>query len=171
MTPSFNSLTIMKTMLMAAVSVFLLNSCVFDSPFESNAKIPVDANLLGRWEEVSEKDPNRMLVLQHSANEYLVQYPVNEKGMFFRAYPVNLDGVTCIQLQLIGTAEGPVKVVDRKYHLFKVTAKDDSMEMSSIDPEVLGIKSGDPAALKAAFIKHKDDPGLFAKPGIFKRVK
>lgn len=161
----------MKTLLMAAVSMFLLNSCVFDSPFESNAKIPTDANLLGRWDEVSEKNPNRMLVLQHSANEYMVQYPVKENGMFFRAYPVDLGGVTYVQLQLIGTAEGPVKAEDRKYHLFKVTAKEDSMELCAINPEALGIKSGNPAALKAAFAKHKDDPGLFAKPSVFKRVK
>lgn len=161
----------MKTLLIATASILLLNSCIFESPFEAAAKIPVDARLLGRWEEITEKAPNRMLVLQHSANEYLVQYPTNDDGMFFRAYPIDLDGSTFIQVQLIGSAEGPVKVADRKYHLFKITAKDDSLEMRSINPDVLGTKTGDSAALKAAFLKHKNNPKLFDDPGVFKRMK
>lgn len=152
----------------------LLNSCVFESPFETEAKIPVDTALLGRWESIP-ADPKRaaqrMLVLQHSANEYLVEYPVGEKAMFFRAFAVSLAGAEFIQIQLIGTAAGTVKPGDRKYHLLEVSVDGDALEMRTINPEVLGSDLGDSAQMKAAFIGHKNDPKLFSEPEKFRRIE
>ena len=85
----------MKSLLAAVIPLLMLSSCVFESPFETAARIPTDTRLLGRWEEVPDKpdaQPERMLVLQHSANEYVVEYPVGAKAMFFRAYAVQLEG-------------------------------------------------------------------------------
>lgn len=164
----------MKTLLTAAASLFLLNSCVFESPFETVAKYPVEPGLLGRWEEIQETpdgSPDRMLVLQNAPDDYVVEYPVGEKAMFFRAFAVELAGAKYIQVQLIGNQENTVKPGERKYHLVKVTAAGDEMEMSTIDPEVLGKDLGDPARMKAAFTEHKDDPGLFEKPAKFRRIK
>ena len=164
----------MKTMLTAIVSLLLLNSCVFESPFESESKSPVDGKLLGRWEEVSDKaddKANKMLVLQHSANEYVVEYPVGAEAMYFRAFAIELSGGKYIQIQLIGSADKPLKAEDRKYHLLKVSAVDDAMEMRTIDPEVLGREGGTTEQLKAAFAAHKDDPKLFAEPARFRRMK
>jgi hypothetical protein len=162
----------MKALISAMVSLFVLNSCVFEEPFESKAIVPVDQALVGCWNEVP-KDPaavpNRMLVLQHSENEYLVQYPVGEKAMFFRAFAVTLAGGSFIQIQLIGAAEGPVKPADRKYHLLKVSVNGDAMEMWTINPDALGKNLGDPARMKAAFIAHKDDAGLFTESGKFRK--
>ena len=164
----------MKSLLTAILALIFLNSCVFETPFESAAKIPVDLKLLGRWEGVAAKpdvEPERMLVLQHSANEYVVEYPTGDKAMFFRAYAVELEGQPYIQIQLLGTAEGPVKPEDRKYHLLKVSVKDDALTLSTIDPEVLNIKAGKPTRMKAAFAQHKDDPKLFGEPVKFGRLK
>jgi hypothetical protein len=164
----------MKILLTALGSLLLLNSCVFESPFETQAKIPVNPALLGRWESVPGGDgqaSERMLVLQHSPNEYAVEYPVGEKAMFFRAFAVELAGGSFIQIQLIGTAEGPVKPEDRKFHLLKVSATADAMEMRTIDPDVLGKDHGDPAQMKAAFNEHKDDPKLFEDPEKFRKIR
>lgn len=155
-------------------SLCLLNSCVFDAPFEAEAGLPADPGLLGRWESLP-ADPKRaserMLVLQHSANEYLVEYPVGEKAMFFRAFAVELAGSRFIQAQWIGSAEGPVKPEDRKYHLLKVKVTGDTLEMRSINPEVLGKDLGDSARMKSAFTAHKDDPKLFGEPENFRRIE
>ncbi|MCX6868705.1 MAG: hypothetical protein NTV46_21380 [Verrucomicrobia bacterium] len=164
----------MKPLLSAVMPLLLLNSCVFESPFEAVARIPTDPRLLGRWEEVRDKpeaQPDRMLVLQHSANEYVVEYPVGAKAMFFRAYTVQLEAKPYIQIQLLGTAEGPAKPADRKYHLLKVSVDGDAVEMRTLDAEVLGKNPGDQAHLKAAFAKHKDDLKLFGDPVIFRRMK
>ena len=164
----------MKKLLAAVIPLLLLNSCVFEAPFAGTAEIPADAKLLGRWEETRDKadgQPDRMLVLQHSANEYVVEYPVGEKAMFFRAYAVELEGARYIQIQLLGTAEGPCKTEDRKYHLLKVAVDGDTLEMRTLNPDVIGKDAKDTAHLKEAFAKHQDDPKLFNDAVKFKRIK
>jgi hypothetical protein len=164
----------MKLLLTTVIAVVCLNSCVFESPFGSEALIPVEAKLLGRWEEVAAKadaQSERMLVLQHSANEYVVEYPVGAEAMVFRAYAVELEGTRYIQVQLLGTAEGPAKPEDRKYHLLKVSVDGKALEMRTLEPDVLGKDRRDSARLKAAFAAHKDDPKLFGEPVKFRRIK
>lgn len=166
--------TDMKLLLTAAAALIFLNSCVFESPFEADAKIAAEAKLLGKWDDVSDSADgrhDRMLVLQHSANEYLVEYPLGEKAMVFRAYAVEMAGGKYVQVQLIGTADGPVKPEDRKYHLLKIRVDEDALEMSTVNPEVFGKPAGDSARMKATFEKHKDDPKLFGEPVKFRRIK
>lgn len=172
--PPANKSTTMKTMLTAVLSVLFLNSCVFDAPFEAEAKFPTDPKLIGRWEEIPDKTDakaNQMLVLQYASNEYLVEYPVGDEAMYFRAYAVELSGGKFIQVQLIGSADKPIDAADRKYHLLKVGVDGDGMEMCTIDPDVLGKGLADSARMKAAFAEHKDDPGLFQAPSKFRRIK
>lgn len=164
----------MKTLLTAALSLFLLNSCIFESPFETVAKFPAEPGLLGRWEEIQETpdgSPNRMLVLQNAPNDYVVEYPIGEKAMFFRAFAVELAGAKYIQVQLIGNQENTVKAEDRKFHLLKVSTSESGLEMRTLDPKVLGEGLSDTTRMIAAFAKQKDDPGLFDKPAKFKRIK
>jgi hypothetical protein len=164
----------MKTLSVLALSVFLLNSCVFEFPFENDAKFPVEEGVLGRWEEVKDKTdgaPDRMLVLQNSPNEYVIEYPVGGKAMYFRAFAVELEGAEYMQIQLTGTAEGAAKPADRKYHLLKVRLDGDSLEMRTIRAELLGKDIKDSAGMKAAFKAHKDDADLFAEAVKFSRIK
>lgn len=164
----------MKTLLLPFGLLLLLNSCVFEAPFAVEAKVPVDRALLGRWEERQTNEKlavNRMLVLQHSPNEYLVCYPEGEKAMYFRAFAVDLAGQHCIQIQLIGTADGPVTTENRKYHLLKMAMDHDGLEIRTIRPEILGKDVRDTEALRAAFITNKDDADLFGEPVRFSRLK
>jgi hypothetical protein len=164
----------MKTLLASLVSVFLLNSCVFDEPFAAKAEIPINQALLGRWESIpdsADAEPERMVVLQHSENEYVVAYPLGGDAMAFRAYPVKLEGRDFVQIQLIGTVKGPVETKDRKFHLLQVKLDGDTLETRTIDPEVIGKDHKSSADLLAAFKAHKDDAGLFQKPARFHRMK
>lgn len=164
----------MKILFAATIAAFLSSSCVFEEPFEATAKLPVDDSLTGLWEEVLDdagRVPNRLLVLKHSENEYVVQYPVGTKAMFFRAYAVELDGSPFMQIQLTGTAEGPVKNADRKYHLLRVESGNQALSLQVIDPEVLGEDLKGTQALREAFAKHRNDAGLFDEPMRFRSVK
>jgi hypothetical protein len=169
----------MKSLMPVLIAAFFVSACVFEAPFAPEAKLPVDGRLLGRWEEVKSEEvksnkklaAERMLVLQHSDHEYLVEYPVGEKAMFFRAYAVELADERHLQIQLIGTAAGAVKPQDRKYHLVKMALTKDALEIRTIKPEVLGKDLRDTEALKAAFDAHKDDAGLFGDPVMFRRLQ
>jgi len=164
----------MKTLFAAVIAAFLSSSCVFEEPFEATAKLPVDHSLTGLWEESLEdagREPNRLLVLMHSENEYVVQYPVGPKAMFFRAFAVELEGSRFVQIQLTGTAEGPVKAADRKYHLLRVESGNEALSLQVIRPEALGKGLKGSQALREAFAAHKDDANLFGDPMRFRRVK
>jgi len=163
----------MKTLFVTLALAMCLSSCVFESPFEATAKAPVEQALLGRWQEVpanTQSPGNRMLVLQHSENEYLVRYPEGDKAMFFRAFAVDLAGQPCIQIQLIGTAEGAVKPENRKFHLLKVEHNGDALELKTINRDVLGKDLKQTDELKAAFAARASDPSLFAEPMKFRRA-
>lgn len=165
----------MKKLLAAALlSLSCLTSCVFDVPFVERAEIPVDAALLGHWKGISDSgtdDTNTMLVLQNGENDYMIQFPTGKKAMFFRAFAVDLGGKTYFQTQLLGTAEGPAKVADRKFQLFKLGRDGDSLTLQSLNAKILGKGLTDTAKLKAAFLAHQDDPTLFADSIPFRRGK
>ena len=48
-----------------------------------------------------------MMILKYSDTEYLVHYSTKE-GLYYRAYPINVGGVPCVQIQVIGNGEGPI---------------------------------------------------------------
>lgn len=163
----------MKTLLRTLVGLamtFLIGSCVFDEPFDPQAKIPVDAKLLGRWEQADAKGAKRMMVLQHSANEYLVHYPQDEDGMYFRAYAVELEGRNFIQIQLIGSSDQAATGDERKYHLCEIKREGDTLSLRTLDADLLGKELSTTADLRKAFAAHKDDPGLFSGTTTFKRL-
>jgi hypothetical protein len=112
-----------------------------------------------------------MLVLQHSANEYLVEYPTGKEAMYFRSFAVELSGSKYIQIQLIGTAKGPAKPEDRKYHLLKTSVNGNTITIQTVNPDIIGKNLADPAQMKAAFNEHKDDPKLFNDPQKFRRME
>lgn len=165
----------MKSTILLLAFGFLLVSCVFDNPFSAATDRPVDPELLGRWQTGPDNEgdtPERMLVLKHSANEYLIEYPVGDEAMYFRGHPVKLDGGDHVQIQLLGTAEGPVKDEERRYHLLRVRLDGDQLAIQTIDPKVLGAKDGATTdELLAAFAAKKDHPDLFEDPTPFRRMK
>lgn len=166
--------TAMKTLLASIVLTLFLSSCVFEAPFSAKAEIPINSKLLGRWESVpdaADAKPERLLVLQHSDNEYVVAYPLGDKSMAFRAFPVNLEGAEYVQLQLIGTVDGPVKPEDRKFHLLKLKLDGDQLSIQTLNPNVIGKDHKSTADLLAAFKAHKDDPTLFDEPSAFRRTR
>ena len=66
--------------------------------------------MLGLWEtlpENSDEEKERMMILKFSSTEYIIHYPVRENAIYFRAYPIKVGGVSCVQLQAIGFNEGP----------------------------------------------------------------
>lgn len=166
--------TIMKILSAAMGVLWLLPSCMFDEPFEMEAAHPVDPHLLGRWESVPEpgdQPAERMLVLEYSPREYVVEYPVGAEAMYFRAFAIELAGGKFIQAQWIGSAKGPLNLESPKYLLLKVSVEGDAMEMATINPKVVGGDPGDSGRLRASFTRHKDDPALFDPPKKFRRIR
>ena len=95
-----------------AVAALLISGCEYESPLTKEHNIAVDPAVLGLWEAIPDegKEPDqdeRMMILKYSNTEYMIHYPVKDDGIYFRAYPVKIGDVSCVQLQAIGTGDGP----------------------------------------------------------------
>ena len=109
----------MKSVVMLPVlAALLLVGCVYEAPLTKEHKIPVDSAVLGLWEPIPDegeepKQDERMMILKYSDTEYLVHYPLGKDGMYYRCYPIKIGDVSCVQLQVIGTEEGPPKTDEK----------------------------------------------------------
>ena len=94
------------------IAVLLITGCEYESPLTKEHNIALDSAVLGLWAVIpdngEEPKPNdRMMILKYSGTEYLIHYPVGKDGVYFRGYPIKIGGVSCVQLQAIGTDDGP----------------------------------------------------------------
>ena len=92
--------------------------------------------------------------------------------MYFRAYPVKLGEVSCVQLQAIGTSEGPPDKEEKNlYHVASYRLKKAELEIKLLNTELVDDELKTTAALARSFLKHKGNKKLFINPGKFRRVK
>jgi hypothetical protein len=153
-------------------AVFLFTACEYDAPLTRDHTIPIDQAVLGVWEATSEgTDSERALVLPFSETEYLVQYPMEKDSIFFRAYPISVGGVSCVQFEAIGSEEGAVEKDEKKrFHVVSYQLTGDALEIKLLNTERVDKGLADSEALLKAFIEHKDDADLFIDPVTFKKV-
>lgn len=159
---------------LAALSVA---GCRYEAPLTTKHALPIDTSVLGVWETVptegeeSEK-AERMIILEYSPTEYLVHYPVEKEGFYFRGYPIEIGGVKCVQLQIIGTEAGHPKSDEKK--LFEVVSyrpADGELEVRTLNSNLVDDHIATSDALAKAFRDHKNDEDLFTDPGRFRRIK
>ena len=169
----------MKHSIMSVIAVALVLSfagCQYLAPLTEEHTIAIDPAVIGLWEEVPEGDKppdpdGRMLILKYSDTEYLVHYPTRKDEMYYRAYPVKVNGIPCVQIQLIGTADGNVDKGERKYQVAIYTISKGELEIKTLNTNLVDKDLQDTASIKQAFLKNKDNKDLFTNPGKFKRVK
>jgi len=168
----------MKTSkLLMALAALLFSGCVYESPLTQEHSIPIDPTALGLWERIPEDgeavDPDtRMVVMKYSETEYSIHYPTGKNGVYWRAYPIKIGGVPCIQLQAIGTEEGPVPAKEKK--LFNVASYqmiDGTLIIKTLNTHLIGKNLVGSEALRKAFLEHKDSKDLFTNPGRFKKIQ
>lgn len=150
--------------------------CQYLAPLADEHNIAIDPAVIGLWEEAPEGDKppdpdDRMLILKYSDTEYLVHYPTGKDQMYYRAYPIRVDGIPCVQIQLIGTADGDIKKGKRKYQVAAYSISNGELEIKTLNTDLVDKDLRDTASIKQAFLKNKDNKDLFRNPGKFRRVK
>jgi len=168
----------MKTFIpLLTTAVLLLTGCEYEAPLTTDHSLSIDPAILGLWEPVAKegKSPNadeRMLILKYSDTEYLVHYPPTEDGIYYRAYPINIGDVSCVQLQVIGSGAGPFGKDEKKlFHVAAYTLKDGELEIAVLNDKRVSNTLNTSEELKAAFLAHKADVDLFMPPQKFRRIK
>ena len=167
----------MKYRVMVPVLVFLLLAgCAYESPFTSEHNIAIDPAVLGLWEPQADGDEESgqegLMVLKYSDTEYLIHYPTGKDGIYYRGYPIKIGGIACVQLQVIGTHDGPPKKDEKKlFHAVSYRLTDSGLEIRTLNTELVEADLKTTEELRKAFLKHKGNKDLFKDPGVFRRMK
>jgi hypothetical protein len=165
-------------MMVFTIAALLLAGCDYESPFTEEHSIAIDSAVLGLWEpkpdgdeEDSEQD-ELMMILKYSDTEYLIHYPTGDDGIYYRGYPITVGGISCVQLQIIGTADGPPKKnKTERFCAVSHQLTDSGLEIRTLNTDLLDDDPKTTEELRKAFLKHKDDEDLFNDPGVFRKKK
>lgn len=165
-------------MMLSVLVALLLSSCEYESPLTTEHNIAVDSSVIGLWEPIpgegeKPKQDERMMILKYSDTEYLIhQYSIGKDGLYYRAYPIKIDGVSCVQIQVIGTNEGPPKNEEKElFHVVSYQLMDGKLEIRSMNTDLIDDDLKTTDELREAFLKHKDNKDLFKYPGVFRKIK
>ena len=156
-------------------AVLFFCGCEYEAALTEDHTIPVDSSVLGLWEIVPEdgnEKKERMMILKFSATEYIIHYPVGEDAMYFRAYPIKPGGVSCVQLQAIGTHEGPPSEGEKNlYHVASYRLENEKLEIRLLNEELVDDELKTSETLTHSFLKQRQNKKLFVNPGKFRRVE
>ena len=165
-------------MMMFTMAVLLLAGCEYESPFTTEQSIAIDSAVLGLWEpkpdgeeDDSEQD-DLMMILKYSDTEYLIHYPTGKDGIYYRGYPIKIEGISCVQLQIIGTNAGaPKKDETELFYAVSYQLTEGQLEIKTLDTDLVNDDLKTTDELRKAFLKHKDNKDLFKGPGVFRKRK
>ena len=158
-------------------ALLLFAGCQYDSPLTEEHSIPIDPALLGVWEEMpddgdSPGEAARMIVLKFSETEYLVHYPVGKDGGYYRAYSFSLGGLDGVQLEVVGSENGPIDSTEEDLFLVaSYSIINGELEVKLLNGELVDDVLTGSEAIREAFLKNKDSKDLFTDPGKFRRVE
>jgi hypothetical protein len=160
------------------ITVLFLAGCKYETPLAKEQNILVDSSVLGLWEPQSEKREKtgaaeRMMILEFSDTEYLIHYPPggNDEA-YYRGYPIQIGGISCVQLQIIGTEDGvPKKDIKDLFHVVTYGLKNGILEIRTLNTDLIGSNLKTMEALVKAFLIHKENKDLFNNPVRFKQIK
>jgi hypothetical protein len=160
----------------AVLVLLLLAGCLYDAPLTTEHRIAIEPAVLGLWEATGPDDTapearDRIMILKFSDTEYMIHYIATADARYYRGYPIEIGGVACVQLQVIGTPEGMPDKGTKPFIPVSYSLIDGQLEVRLPNTDLLDEDLKGSAALHQAFLAHKDDPHLFRDPVRFSRVE
>lgn len=150
--------------------LLFLSACKYAVPLAEKSGLPVDDRVLGQWQQVSGGD-GHVMALPYTDEEYLVVYRADDQGLYFRGYPIKLNGGNYVQLQFIGTSEKVVADENRKYDVLRYVIKGSELSVSLLNNNVIGKDMETGEALREAFQQQVGNENLFKPFGDFEKIE
>lgn len=158
-----------RIILLLVLMALVFSGCEYDVPISEPQGVEIDYSMLGLWQKADaqgeiEEDSDSLLVLEYGEKEYLIAYSSDDATMYFKAYPVKIEGNWYVQFQIIGTDELAAGKKDRKYHLasYELTGKE--LSFSLLNAKIISGNINESSELKEAFIENLKNEALFGKP-------
>jgi hypothetical protein len=162
----------MRSVVAAVASVCLcIVGCDYVAPLDEPSGIAIDRNLIGTWRDISEgapktNDEGEMIVRKRTDTEYLIHIPDKEEPEYYRAYPIKVAGISCIQIEFLGTSETPkAPVKPDRFNVVTCDLKGDKLVVNLLDYDYVSpiyAKRGK-KEFQREFAKNKDRKDLFFK--------
>jgi len=160
------------------ITVLFLAGCKYETPLTKEHAITIDSSVLGVWEPQPEEREDsganeRMMILKYSDTEYLIHYPPggNDEA-YYRGYPIQIGGISCVQLQVIGTEDGmPKRDIKDLFHVVSYELKKGILEIRTLNTDLVSSNLKTSEALVQAFLNHKDNKDLFTNSARFKPIR
>ncbi len=154
------------------LSILLLGGCIYDVPLVEKAEVPVDPALTGIWQMIPDEgtleDPDdRLVILPFSKTEYVAISGQSDAALYFRAYPVRLDGMELIQLEWLQVEPGG----DERYHVCRYTLENGVLTVETLNDDVVGRRITDSKALCKTLLVNRDDPELFEDAARYQKLE
>ncbi|MBE34727.1 MAG: hypothetical protein CMI16_04095 [Opitutaceae bacterium] len=172
----FIKMKFMMTFLAAAALLF--TGCDYEVPLAKEPKSLIDPALLGLWVAIPDEgavaeEDERILILRFSDTEYLIHYPVNGADeTYYRCYPIKIGGVSCVQIEAIGTNKGHIpKDVKNIFEVASYRIENAELEIKLLNNDLVDGSLKTTEALKQSFLKHTSNIELFNDPGRFRRAE
>jgi len=164
-----------NTILVSFLGLLLLAACEYDVPLTADHNIPIDDAVLGSWKIATignKDDDTEIRIHKFSDTEYAVHYLEDGGNLYFRAYAINIGGVSAMQLELTGSAKKAVgSDEDDRYQVASYKIVDGLLHIALLNSELVDDELPDSESLRKAFVENKDNPELFNDPGVFRRIK
>lgn len=158
-------------LLLVLLAGLLVCGCIYDVPLVEKAELPVDAALTGIWQEIpaegKPEDPDdRMVILPFSDTEYIAVIGPGEDALYFRAYPIRLDGMELVQLKWLNGGEDA-----EPYTVCRYSLKDGILTVEYLNKDVVDPKIKDSSALRDALLANRENSKLFGDPGRYRKLE
>lgn len=161
-----------RVMLVLLVVGTLLAGCDYTVPLVKTPDIKIDNAITGLWQKTGDTGKiENLLVLPMSEQEYLVTFPAgSENAMFARACLWRGAGLTLVQLNWFGTAQGKVPDDNKTFQLVSCAIEGDTMKVRLLNPDVFPKRVALSDDLAKTIAAKKDDPKLFRAEMVFQKV-
>ena len=163
---------------LVTVTLLFLAGCKYEAPLTKEHTIPIDLSVLGFWEPQTDRTDGsgvdeHMLILKYSETEYVIHYPPGGNDeTYYRAYPIKIGGIFCVQLQVIGTDDGMPNKGDKDlFHVVSYELKKGILEIRTLNTDLIDNNLKTTEALVKAFLSHRDNKDLFNNSVKFKQIK
>lgn len=165
------------------ILVFLLAGCRYEVPLAPLSGLQLNHSVLGHWQQVSapgdnDKANKRVTIARYTDDQYFLSYQTQNKDLYFRGYPIEVDGRRFVQIQFIGVSDGRLAAPLRRFDVlrYEVNAErngeqnGDRLTVWNVNEELLPKDMDDSAMLKERFTARLDNEALFEKVGEFERA-
>ena len=160
------------------LAIIVLIGCKYEAPLSQEHTVAIDPSLLGVWEPVLDEgeeasDDENMIVLRYSDTEYFVRFGMeDDQAVYFRAYPIKIAGLSCIQLEMIGSHNGPIEKDEKKlFDVVSCALADGELEVKVLNARLVSDNLKSTKALQGAFSKRRNEDELFWKPTKYKKAR